>query len=850
MEDELVIFKDLPDKSTPYNAYNMNHNFDVFNKQIKAEASKIDTTLQEIQTFQEQTEETLTTQIDNFTNDIENKATTLQQNITQAREDLQSEIQSSNTDLTKQITDSNTELTKQIETSNQELTKQITDSKTSLEETIDQTREDLYTEIGKQIASISSLSILMVDTLPEEHINETTMYLIKPENLPSTVDAKSSLVANAKTVQSTPTVKPQVFSANGVELYKEMFDEKSSLLDAKANVQASASNGIGIPDDEYYICCFWVRTDIEGLTHKWVAVGTTKIDLSQYSTTEEMKKAIQDSVEVLKVQINEDIQPKLDDLVKKMPSKITDLTNDILVRCDSENDAKEKSQTDTKHIYYVPEQQPVPLVSVDEVILIPNGDTGNKTIAEIEEVEYSNNKLVGTLKYVQGYEINGQTLGGHILVLHIDKTKLPSGNIRVSLDSATTLDENDNVYLRVTNQNKTDYVKVSVNSRTLYALDISSLTLEEETLTINVPAEPVLGKEITELQNDISIVEDKVTGSLNYVYGFDMFSAGFEGYFLALEIPEAKGGCEVTFELSNADYKAKGKLDLDGILVIKLRSKNQKLTLKNGSITRVLDLTGLTFKTKIVDFATGTIGELEAMLNAHYDGSLNISDHWSVGDKRTLHLNEITDTEGGEVYAEQDMEFTIIGIEHDDLVTPINEKTKSAITLQCTKVLGANSSENGYVWGKLTNSINTDNYNNNPRRTWLNNTFLYALPSGILVMVKEVNKKNLANHTNATAGTTTKDKVFLLSMSEVGLTSANYKGTEELEGAKYSYFDTSENLKKTYNNSEEVAKWWLKSPLTTTTDGQGYNWGAVDTEGAGAEESGNATNGIAPTFCL
>ncbi len=44
MDNELVIFKDLPDKTTPLNAYNLNHNFDVFKAQNEKTAQNLETT--------------------------------------------------------------------------------------------------------------------------------------------------------------------------------------------------------------------------------------------------------------------------------------------------------------------------------------------------------------------------------------------------------------------------------------------------------------------------------------------------------------------------------------------------------------------------------------------------------------------------------------------------------------------------------------------------------------------------------------------------------------------------------------------------------------------------------------
>ena len=263
MDNDLVIFKDLPDKTTPLNAYNLNHNFDVYNKKIETEAGKIDTTLQEIDDAKTQLQDDINGKNEELERNITNKTTELQSNITTATENSEQQIRDSNTQLTEQITTSNTQLSEQIT----------------------KAREDLMAEIGKQIASISSLSILICEQdLPTENISVTTIYLIKPENLPSNVSLGENTVAYAQNLQSVPAVKPQVFNLNGEPLYREMF-VKSNDIQTKASVQAIAE----IPADEYYIACFWVRISPDGSTHKWVAVGTTKIDLTDYVKKEELQ---------------------------------------------------------------------------------------------------------------------------------------------------------------------------------------------------------------------------------------------------------------------------------------------------------------------------------------------------------------------------------------------------------------------------------------------------------------------------------------------------------------------------------------------------------------------------------
>ena len=86
-----------------------------------------------------------------------------------------------------------------------------------------------------------------------------------------------------------------------------------------------------------------------------------------------------------------------------------------------------------------------------------------------------------------------------------------------------------------------------------------------------------------------------MSGTLKYVKDYDKFEKGAEGNFLAIEVEEAKNGDSVSFELSEAQKKGTGTLNSkDYLLVCKIHSNTQKITLKNGETSKVLDLTGLT----------------------------------------------------------------------------------------------------------------------------------------------------------------------------------------------------------------------------------------------------------------
>ncbi len=341
MENELVIFEDLPSKKTPLNAYNLNHNFDVFKNQTDKATSDVATALENVnnaktelessiqtkttaleenitsktneleQNITKKTtelEESITTKTDKFEQDINEqisnigtlteqlegdistKTTELQTNITKATEELQEKITTSTATLENDITTKTNKLEENITTKTTTLEEQITASNEELTGQITKATEDLKVEIGKQIASISTLSIQIVDTLPTEHISGTTIYLIKPGNL----SLSATNISTKSSKNNTSAV--QIYDITG------------------AKIQSIAS----ITDDDYYLACFYV-------SDKWVVVGNTKIDLSQYPTIEAMNSAIASQLtEVLtKYALKSEI-PNVSSFITK---EVNDLTN-------------------------------------------------------------------------------------------------------------------------------------------------------------------------------------------------------------------------------------------------------------------------------------------------------------------------------------------------------------------------------------------------------------------------------------------------------------------------------------------------------------------------------------------
>lgn len=256
---------------------------------------------------------------------------------------------------------------------------------------------------------------------------------------------------------------------------------------------------------------------------------------------------------------------------------------------------------------------------------------------------------------------------------------------------------------------------------------------------------------------------------------------------------------------------------------------------------------------KIVAFADGTDAEIEKMIEAHYAGKINISDYWAVGDKRTIHHNAMDATGVSESHRANDYAYVIIGIEHDDLVTAINGKTKAAITIQTERMLYLDttteyntsynaSHECGYINGSSTNS---GGWEGCARRTWCNNVYKKCLPTYIQNMMKQVKKLASVGNKSSTIKISN-DYAFLLSEIEIfGSTTCSYAG----EGKQYQYFKnvTANKYKKPYFSSNFVSgRYWERSPYSNSEK----NFCHMDINGKPYYEGSSYTLGLAPCLCL
>lgn len=256
---------------------------------------------------------------------------------------------------------------------------------------------------------------------------------------------------------------------------------------------------------------------------------------------------------------------------------------------------------------------------------------------------------------------------------------------------------------------------------------------------------------------------------------------------------------------------------------------------------------------KIVAFADGTDAEIEKMIEAHYAGKINISDYWAVGDKRTIHHNAMAATGVSESHKANDYIYVIIGIEHDDLVTAINGKTKAAITIQTERMLYLDTTteyNSSYDTSHECGYMNSSNTNSGgwgycDRHTWCNNVYKKCLPTYIQNMMKQVRKLTSEGSQSNTIKTSN-DYAFLPSEIEIfGSTTHSFAG----EGKQYQYFKnaTANRYKKPrYSSTYVSGQYWTRSPYSSGSD----SFCGVGRGGSANADSASNTGGIVPCLCI
>ena len=191
----------------------------------------------------------------------------------------------------------------------------------------------------------------------------------------------------------------------------------------------------------------------------------------------------------------------------------------------------------------------------------------------------------------------------------------------------------------------------------------------------------------------------------------------------------------------------------------------------------------------------------------------------------------------------------ILGFNHDELADQTiygGTNTYAGISFEFAECI---------ITGAINSSAtNTGGWRACELRGTLNSMTYESLENKLYI--KEVNKQYIVTYNVAGSVTTTQDKLWLISCSEVWNVGINgstaYGRAIASEGKQYkSYKDIyadpalgNDNIAKKMNNSNN--SWWLRSP----TYNNGASFCCVTTKGVCVNEDTNQISGIAPGFAI
>ena len=218
---------------------------------------------------------------------------------------------------------------------------------------------------------------------------------------------------------------------------------------------------------------------------------------------------------------------------------------------------------------------------------------------------------------------------------------------------------------------------------------------------------------------------------------------------------------------------------------------------------------------KIVTWADGTDEQIAAMVAAADAGEIDLSDYWSAGDTRTVQLSAMAADGVGESHAAQSVQFVLSDPGHFTLAS--GKPCNFVVNMKdCLK-------ERGFMNSMSTNS---GGWNGCARRTWCNNVFRNAIPSGLRPAFKQFKTKAATG--TGTASTTSTDWFALPSEMEVFGRVTHANSSAERGNTRLNYYETSSNRVKKVNGS--AVWWWERSPRSSNSasfcvvgDGIAYN---------------------------
>lgn len=238
-------------------------------------------------------------------------------------------------------------------------------------------------------------------------------------------------------------------------------------------------------------------------------------------------------------------------------------------------------------------------------------------------------------------------------------------------------------------------------------------------------------------------------------------------------------------------------------------------------------------KVEIVSWADGTDEQIAAMVAAADAGQIDLSDYWSEGDTRTVHLSAMSGSvsNADESHAAQDVQMVLTDPGHYTLA---NGQPCNFVVLQKDSL-----NETGCMNSSNTNSEGWDGC---ARRTWCNGTYRNAIPATLRPIFKQFT--TYAAEGNGSSPVASSDYFALFSEKEVFGSTAYANSSAESKNSQLTWFKTSSNRIKMVDG--RASKWWERSPYRVDS----YRFCNVAYNSVAGWSNARSSLGLAPFGCI
>ena len=286
---------------------------------------------------------------------------------------------------------------------------------------------------------------------------------------------------------------------------------------------------------------------------------------------------------------------------------------------------------------------------------------------------------------------------------------------------------------------------------------------------------------------------------------------------------------------------------------------------KNGQTTSgsVNVVSGTTSYSLTLSFVSSTLNNNEWSVIKSVSDAGQGANYWSIGDRKAVTLNG---TVGKLSLSNVTTYAFIIGFNHNASVEGSNrihfQLAKTALSggtdvCFCDSYYTSPVSTTGY-FSMNSSATNSGGWASSQMRTNIcgtslssySGTIIAVIPAALRAVLKSVTKytDNTGNNsTSASAVTATKDYFFLLSEFEVFGSISRANSNEASKQAQYAYYSAGNSkVKYKHNGTSAAARWWLRSPLASSSDG----FENVNTKGTAEDSTARASFGFPPGFCV